>query len=360
MLTKLDRYIIKKYLSTFLFICLIFTIVSVALDFSEKVDEAIEHQISAKVFIFDYYIPFIPYINGLLWPIFALIAVIFFTSRLASNSEIISIYNSGTSFYRLMLPYFLTASFLTGLLLVGNHIVIPKSNKSRIDFENQYIWKRNIESKVHNIHMFLEDDTKLYIRRYSIDDSLAYDVTLEKLKDNKLQSKLFSSRAEWLTEEKKWRLKNYRIRNLKGLKEELIIGKTIDTTLSVGPQDLEIRDNEKTAMTSKELKQFFSDERQWGLAKPELFEVEYYRRWADPFTLLILTFIGMSIASRKIRGGIGIQLINGVTIGALFVMLSKFSATFCINGGLAPWIGMWIPNIVFSGVVIWLITRAQK
>ncbi|MEO1436830.1 MAG: LptF/LptG family permease [Bacteroidota bacterium] len=360
MFTKLDRYIIKKYLSTFLFICLIFTIVSVALDFSEKVDEAIEHQISANTFIFDYYLPFIPYINGLLWPIFALIAVIFFTSRMAINSEIISIYNSGTSFYRLMLPYFVTGAVLTGLLLVGNHVVIPKSNKSRIDFENQYIWKRNIESKVHNIHMFLDDETKLYIRRYSIDDSLAYDVTLEKIQGNKLVSKLFTSRAEWLTEEKKWRLKNYRIRDLNGLKEELRIGKTIDTTLAVTPKDLEIRDNEKTAMTSKELRVFIERERQRGLAKPELFEVELYRRWADPFTLLILTFIGMSIASRKIRGGIGIQLILGVVIGALFVMLSKFSATFCINGGLAPWIGMWIPNLVFTGVVFWLIKRAQK
>lgn len=360
MLKKLDRYIIKKYLTTFLFICLIFTIVSVALDFSEKVDEAIENQISAKVFILDYYLPFIPYINGLLWPIFALIAVIFFTSRLASNSEIISIYNSGTSFYRLMVPYLIAGSFLTGLMLIGNHITIPKSNKSRIAFENEYIWRRNIESKVQNIHLFLDENTKLYIRRYSIDDSLAYDVTLEQIEDQKLVSKLFASRAEWLTEEKKWRLKNYRIRELNGLNETLKIGKSIDTTLAISPKELEIRDNEKTAMTTKELKAFIERERMKGVAKPELYEVELYRRWADPFTLLILTFIGMSIASRKIRGGIGIQLILGVIIGALFVMISKFSATFCINGGLAPWFGMWIPNIVFTGVIAYLVFRAQK
>lgn len=362
MLKTIDKYIIKKYLRTFFFCALIFSILAIAIDFSDKVDDYLEEDFPGRAFVFDYYFNFIPYINGLIWPVYAILAVIFFTSRMAYNSEVITIFNSGTSFYRMMWPYFLTAAILAGLHFVGNHYFIPKANKGRTAFENTYIWKTNIVSSTKDIHMFLSDSVKMYMRRYSIRDSMAYDFTLEEIVDHKLKSKLFATRAEWQTDKKKWSLKNYRIRTINedGMYETLVSGKKIDSTLNVHPNDLERRTNHKEAMTTAEIITFVKNEKKRGATSYKIYEVERYRRSADAFTVFILTFIGMAIAARKIRGGMGFQLALAAGIGAVYVFLSKFSTTFSTSGNWPPEIGVWIPNIIFIFVVIGLVVKAQK
>ncbi|MEM7102543.1 MAG: LptF/LptG family permease [Bacteroidota bacterium] len=362
MLKTLDKYIIKKYLTTFFYCVMIFSIVAVAIDFSEKVDDYIEDNIPIKSFIKDYYVNYIPHINGLLWPVYAMLTVIFFTSRMAYNSEIISIFNAGTSFYRLMWPYFIAGAIVSALHLFGNHFVIPHANKGRVHFENTYIWKFNYEGKTKDIHMYLNDSIKMYMRRYSVRDSLAYDFTLEEFENSKLKSKLFAARAEYQKEEQIWRLRNYRVRTISpdGMYETLTSGKVLDTMLNVAPGDLERRDNMKETMTTPELVKFINAEKKRGARGLTVFEVERHRRTADAFTVFILTFIGMAVASRKVRGGMGLHLAIGAGLSASYVFLSKFSMTFSTSGNWPPAIGVWIPNIIFVFVIIVLIVRAQK
>jgi len=360
MLKTIDRYIIGKYLSTFFFLSLIFSLIAIVIDFSEKLDDYLEDDIPISGMITDYYLNYIPYINGLLWPLFSLIAVIFFTSRMAYNSEIISVYNAGASFFRMLLPYLVAAGLVAGLHYMGNHYIIPEGNKKRIDFENTYIWKHNFENKSKHIHLFLNETDKLYFRRFQIKDSTGTDMTLEKIVDGKLVSKLTASRAVWNNKKKAWTLKNYRIRTIGKVKETLTSGTDLDTVLAVVPGDLARRDNLKETMTTPELIAYIDSERKRGVGNIQKFEVERHRRSADPFSIIILTVIGMAVASRKVRGGMGLHLALGAGLGGAFIFLSKFSTTFSINAGLPAEIGVWVPNIIFSVITLLLIFKAQK
>lgn len=360
MLKTIDRYIIRKYLSTFFFLALIFSLIAIVIDFSEKIDDYLEDDIPISGMIWDYYLNYIPYINGLLWPLFSLIAVIFFTSRMAYNSEIISVFNAGASFFRMMVPYLFSAFVVAGIHFIGNHYIIPQGNKDRIDFENTYIWKHNYENKSKHIHLFLNETDKLYFRRFQIKDSTGIDMTLEKMVNGKLVSKLTAKQAAWNSKKECWTLKNYRIRNIGPIKEQLIQGTKLDTVLAVVPGDLARRDNLKETMTTSELIEYINSEKKRGVGNVQKFEVERYRRSADPFSIIILTIIGMAVASRKVRGGMGLHLALGAALGGAFIFLSKFSTTFSINAGLPPEIGVWVPNIIFTVITLFLILKAQK
>ncbi len=362
MLKKLDWYIIKKYLSTFFFTALIISMISVIIDFSDKVEDFIEEPVTVWEIIRDYYLNFLPYINSLLWPLYALIAVVFFTSRMAFNSEIISILNAGISFRRLMVPYLVGASVVAGLHLVGNHIVIPQSNKVRLDFEHTYIWKYDDKGKKNDVHLFISPGTKVYIRYYKKAQDIARDFKIEKIVDNKLVYLLKANTAKWMEETRKWRLKDYEVRTFDGIREtiELGMGKHIDTTLNLTPDDFVMFLNQKEMMDTKELRKFISVSRERGVGNTKVYEVEIHRRTAEPFTIFILTIIGMAVAARKVRGGMGLHLAIGISIGAIYIFLSKFSITFATNESLPPLIGVWVPNIIFTIVAIILVRRAQK
>ncbi len=359
-MNTLDKYIIKKYLSTFFFACLAFSIISVAIDFPDKVDDFLEESAPLKSIIFDYYINFIPNINGLLWPLFALISVIFFTSRMAANSEIISIFNAGVSYWRLTRPYLMCGVFLAVIHFIGINYIIPNGNKKRVLFENTYVWKYNYDTDNRNIHRFVAPDEKIYMESYVPRDSSCRKFSLEKFKDGKLIYKLKAERADYEKEKKVWEIKNYVIRRIKGMKETLESGKNMELALNIYPKDLERRDNLKETMTTPELYEFVKGERERGAGNYEKFEAEIYNRTAVSFTLIILTLIGMTVASRKMRGGTGIHLVIGVSIGALYILFSRFTSVFTETGFIPPMIGVWIPNIIFTGVVFYLIFRAQK
>jgi lipopolysaccharide export system permease protein len=362
MLKKIDQYLIKKFLSTFFFTVRIFTMISVIIDFSEKIEKFIESDITQYEIFFLYYPGFIMFIAGLLWPLYTLIAVIFFTSRLAYNSEVISIFNAGISFRRFMQPYLIAASFIAILHLIGNHFLIPLGNKNRLDVEHAYIWTNNDKGKTQDVHMFVAPNTKVYINYYRKRDSTARKFRLEHFENGELSSLLKANTAEWVGPPNQWRLRNYEIRTFDGMKEELILGRgeTLDTAINLTPADFVDFKEQHMMMTSPQLLDYIAKQESRGVGNTKKYEIEFHRRTAEPFTIFILTIIGMAIAARKVRGGIGLHLAMGVGIGALFIFFSRFAVVFAAGQLIPVIVGIWLPNIVFSIVAVYLVKNAQK
>lgn len=360
-ITTIDRYIIKKFLSTFLFAVFIFTMVAMVIDFSERIDDFLEEKVPINEIIFDYYLNFIPQINIMLWPLFTLLSVIFFTSRMALNSEILSILNSGASFRRIMRPYLIAASLIAFVHLIGHHFIIPNANKTKVAFENKYVSKVDLESKNDHIHLFLDKNTKVYIKYNSKSDSIAHGFGIEELgSDGQLVSETVADLARWQTKTKSWLMENVRIRHFDGLNERIEKYARLDTVINLHPKDLIRRDNYKTTMTTPDLIEFINKESAKGVRTFTSFKVEVHRRTSEPFTIIILTCIGMAVAARKTRGGMGLHLATGAVIGALFIVMTRFSTTLSTNAGLHPFLGAWLPNILFIFVVIYLMRKAQQ
>lgn len=362
----LDWYIIKKYIGSFFFTAFLFTLISLVIDFSEKAEKFVEAaKVLSPVEIFmQYQLNYIPFINGLLWPLFSLISVIFFTSRLAYNSEIISILNAGVSFKRLLRPYLIAASFLTVLLLLANHIVIPIANKPKLEFERKYI-KRESDRLVTgtNMHFFISPDTKVYLRSYSPTDSLGYSFRLEKYSGTTLTYLLKANFIEWNKNgSKAWRIRDYEIRTYEDSVEHLAVypNQQMDTMLNMVPSDFEFYSKQKDLMSTPQLQALVDKEKSRGLNPVKVYMNEIQRRTADPFTIIILTIIGVSISARKVRGGMGLHLAMGIAIGSIFVFISKFSIVFSKNPAIPSIIGIWIPNIIFSFIAYRLIRNAQQ
>lgn len=362
MLKILDRYIIKKYMGTFFFVVLIFSLIAAIIDFSQNVEEFIDEKLPAGMVIREYYINFIIFINGLLWPLFALISVIFFTSRLATNSEIISILNAGVSFRRLMRPYLMAGGLIALTHLILNHFVIPHSNEIRLDFYHAFIMKESDRGNTRDVHMFIAPDTKIYVRDYYKRDSFARNFRLEYFDGNSMTGFIEADEARWKGAPNKWQLSNYEIHQFKGLRDTIVVGgsEKLDTTFNFTPEDFVRYDDTREMIPSNRLSAFIDEERRRGVGNTKIYEIELYRRTADPFTILIVTFIGMSLASRKVRGGMGLHLALGVALGAIFIFMAKFSITFATNEALPAFIGVWIPNLIFSLIAILLIAKAQK
>ena len=363
---KLDWYIIKKYLGSFFFTAFIFTLISLVIDFSEKTEKFVEasKDMSAGKIFMQYHLNYIPFINGILWPLFSLIAVIFFTSRLAYNSEIISILNAGVSFRRLLRPYLIAGSFLTALLLLANHFIIPLSNTPRLKFEEKYVnHAADRKTTGTNMHFFVSPDTKIFLRSYSSSDSLGYSFRLEQFKGNSLVYMLKSNIIEWNKQtHNSWIIKDYEIRKYQDSIETVQVydGKQLDTTLNMLPSDFEFYAKQKDLMITPQLQALVDKERSRGLNPVKDYLIEIYRRTADPFTILILTVIGVAIAARKVRGGMGLHLAIGISIGAVFVFISKFSVVFSRDPNITPLLGIWLPNIIFGLIAYRLMRKAQQ
>jgi lipopolysaccharide export system permease protein len=361
MIRTIDWYIIKKYLRTFFFTAIVISLIAMVIDLSQKIDKFIAADLSVGQIGY-YYLNFIPFVNGLLWPLCALIAVIFFTSRMGRDSEIISILNAGVSFNRLLRPFVISALVILTLLLFGNHYVIPKSNNIMFNYELEYFNKKKSNIKKRDFLFVLDQQHRLYVRTYDRIDTLGRDVRLETYQGDSLVQILKAKELEWIGPPNKWRLKRYEIRGLEKGNAQIAFypNKNLDTTLNLVHDDFVAYKNEKDMMTTPKLLSFIQAEQGKGVGHTRNFQVELQRRSSEPFTVLILTLIGVSVASRKVRGGMGLHLAIGVMIGALFVFMSKFSVTFATNESLSPFLGVWIPNIVFSCVAVWLISRAQK
>lgn len=358
----LDRYLIRKYLSTFFFSLLIFTLISMAIDFSDKVKSFIEKPCTFKEIMVDYYIGFVLNMAGLLMPLYALIAVVFFTSRMAFNSEILSILNAGVSFGRLVRPYMLAGAAIALLHLSLNHYLIPLANKSRLKFERAYVWTEQEKGKKSNVHFLLASDTKVYIQGYDKNRQTATGLRLEKFQGNRLISILDAQNASWKGDTiKRWELTNYSIRSFDGLREKYQRYNTpLDTAINLVPQDFIWYHNQNEEMTTGELRGAIDRDRSRGLLTSRNYEIEFHRRTADAFTSLILTLMGLAVAGRKVRGGMGLHLAIAIGVGAIYILLSKFAVSFAASGSVPVALGMWIPNIIFTVVALWLAGKAQK
>jgi lipopolysaccharide export system permease protein len=358
----LDKFIIKKYLQTFGFVLLIFSLIACVIDFSEKVEDFIKEPISKKEILVDYYLNFIPHINALLFPLYALISCIFFTSRMAYNSEIISILNAGVSFQRLMRPYLIAGGIIAGVHLLFNHYIVPEGNKKRLAIEHKYIWKNNDRGKTENVHLFLDPQTKVFIGNFRKSDTSARDFRIEKFDSTgKLVAILKADEATWKGYPDHWQLQRYQRRTFDNLKESLeMSGNTLDTTLALTPEDFVRYLNQSEMLNTTELSSEISKREKRGAGNAKNFAIERHRRTAEPFSILILTLIGMPLAARKVRGGMGLHLALGIGLGAIFIFLSKFSMTFATRPGMPAFIGVWIPNFIFATVAFYLISKAQK
>lgn len=359
---KIDWYILKKFMSTFFFTVLIFTLITVIIDFSEKVEKFIESDISQSEIILGYFPNFIIFIYGLLFPLFTLISVVFFTSRMANNSEILSIFNAGISFKRLLRPYLIGAVFIAIIHAIGSNYFIPRGTSIRMGLELKYFNTNKDLGKEHNIHMFLEPKSKVYVRLWSKKDSIIRGFRLERFEDNELVYILKAKTAQWEGPPNKWQLKNYEIRTFNHLEESLIMGEgeQLDTTLNLMPADFIDYKGQHNMMTTSELSTYIARQQTRGVANTLKYESEYHRRMAEPITVIILALIGVAVAARKVRGGLGVHMLLGVLLGALFLIFSRFASVFAAGNAAPVVLSIWLPNLVFGAIAVVLILKAQK
>lgn len=355
----IDWYIIKKFLGTFFFTMTIFIAIAVVFDISEKVDDFLRTNAPFKAIVVDYYFNFIPYYVGLLSPLLIFIAAIFFTSRMANNTEIVAILSGGVSFRRLLYPYFVTSLFLSILSFFFNSFTIPNSNKVRIQFENTFINNKFVY-KERNIHMQLDDSTYAYMESYNNQDGMGFRFTLEKFRGKDLVYKLMSDQIRWDSTKKNWQILAYSVKRINGLHESLERGETKDTVLAMSPSDFERKDNSIGSLTTPELKEYIARERKRGASGLEAYDVEYYKRFSMPFATFILILIAVSLCSRKVRGGVGAQLGIGIGSSFAYIMLMQFTTTFALKGGMHPAVSVWIPNILFGIYGLYLLKIAPK
>lgn len=360
MLKVLDRYLIRKFLATVFFSMLIVTLISVAIDVSDKVQNFISKSCTWKEIVFQYYPGFIIHMAGLLLPLYTLIGVVFFTSRLAFNAEILSILNAGVSFQRLLRPYLIAGSLVGGLHLVINHVIAPLGNKARLKFEHTYVWTDQERGKASNVHFLLGPDVKVYVRGYNKVNKTAAGLRLQRFQHNRIVSILDADNATWKGEPNRWELTNYTIRNFDGVHESFQRMITpIDTAINLTPEDFIYYHNQNEEMTTMELLSAVKRDLERGVVN-KTYQIEISRRTADAVTNIILTVIGLAVAGRKVRGGMGFHMALAIGIGALFVLLSKFASSFASSGTVPVALGMWIPNLIFIVVSLWLVWKAQK
>ena len=358
MLKTIDYYIIKKFLGTY-FLCIVLIVcIAVVFDVSEKLDNFFDNQAPFRAIVVDYYLNFIPYFVNMFSPLFTFITVIFFTSKLAENSEIIAMLSSGISFRRLMLPYMISAAVIAGLAFYLGGYVIPNSNKIRLEFENQYV-KKVTTSHARNIQLEVEPNVVAYIESFQEHNSTGRHFSLDKFEGKQLVSRLTAQSVEYLGENR-WRAHSYLIRRFDGMTEQLQSGTALDTLINIQPEDFFIVKGQSEQMKINELSNYLEKQRRRGVENIKEFEIEYYNRFAFPFAAFILTVIGVSLSSERRKGGIGLNIGLGLLLSFSYILFSTMISTIALSNPLSPAIAVWIPNIIFAFIAIYLYHRAPK
>ena len=357
----LDRYIIRKFLGTFFFAILMIIVITVVFDISEKIDDFIEKKAPLQAIVVDYYFNFIPYFISLFSSLFIFISVIFFTSKMAAQSEIIAILSSGISFRRFLYPYFIGACILALFSFMINDVIMPLANEHRIEFESKYI-KRPVVYTEQNKHKQIEPGVFVYFESFSNSTETAYKFAMDRWDGDRLVSKLISENALWNKEKEKWTIRNYYIRDIDSLGlQTLDSGASIDTTINLDPAEFKRRDNMFIETLSiAQLSDYIDELTMQGADNIKFFMIELNKRVAFPFSTFILTLIGVSLSTRKVRGGIGIHIAIGIAVSFLYILFMQFSSEFATKGNLHPALAAWIPNIIFGIVGAFLYRLAPK
>lgn len=357
----IDRYIMRKFLGTFFFSLVLILTISVVFDLAEKMDNFMEQQAPWKAIVFDYYFNFIPYFGTLFAPLFVFISVIFFTSKMAVNTEIIAILNSGMSFRRMMWPYFLAALFIAVLIFYLTNFVIPHANLRRLDFEDKYYRPGRNRLSVENVHRQVAKNVLVYLESYNTQYYRGRNFTIEKFDDNgKLISKLSAPTVNWDTATLKWRVERYTLREISDLEEKITTGTHLDTTLVIKPEDFSRSPDFVGTMTFNELGDHIELLKLQGSEELKIFLIERHKRIANPFAVFILTIIGVSLSSRKVRGGIGMNMGIGLALSFSYLLFLQFAAQFSIKSNLSPFLAMWIPNMIYLMIATILYKMAPK
>src|SRR5574344_484157 len=336
-LKKLDWYIIKKFLGTYFFSIALIVAIAVVFDYNEHIDKL--KDASTFDILFKYYLNFIPYFANLFSPLFVFIAVIFFTSKIAENSEIIAMFSTGMSFNRMMVPYLVSAAMIALLTLALGSYIIPKGSVTRIAFENTYM------------------------KRFETYNQTGYRFSLDKFEDKKLVSHMTARSIVYDTlaaEKYHWIAKTYMIRNLVDNNETIIQGTELDTIIKIEPADFLIERGQQETMTSPELNKYIKRQKSRGIGNVQEFEIEYHKRYAMSFASFILTIIGVSLSSQKRKGGMGLYLGIGIGLSFGYILFQSVSSTFAITGTMSAFWAEWLPNIIYVFIAIYLYIKAAK
>ncbi|MDD6150730.1 MAG: LptF/LptG family permease [Bacteroidales bacterium] len=357
---KLDLYLFTKFIMTFFVALLLIIGIVIIFDISEKIDDFVANEAPLKEIVFNYYLNFIPYFVNMFSPLFVFITVIFFTSRLAANSEIIAILSAGVSYKRMLVPYLVAATLIAALSLALNLYVIPQSNQTRLKFEDKYVSHRS-NFRRRNIHYQIAPGQFVFVESYSSWNNTAYRFTLEEIQDNKLVSKLSAESAVWDSTAACWKLKNYFIRDYgEGLEDRIRSGRQTDTTIALTVDDFYRNDKTVQTLSEKDLEALIETQKMRGDANVIYAQIEKHTRLALPFSAFILTIMGVALSSRKRRGGIGWNIGLGIALAFSYILFLRFSQMFVFTGALPPSIALWLPNLLFSIIAIVLYKLAPK
>ena len=357
---KLDVYIVKKFITTFFIALLLIIGIVIIFDISEKIDDFVSKEAPLKAVIFDYYVNFVPYFMNMFSPLFVFITVIFFTSKMAADSEIIAILSCGVSFHRMMRPYIFSATVIALFSLWLNLFIIPDANKTRLDFETQYI-KNRYKSVGRNVHYQLAPGEFVYAESFSKWNNTAYKFTLEKIEDNKLVSKLSAETAVYDTLNNLWTLRKYFIREYnEDLTDRVRSGRQLDTVIDLSVKDFYLTEKTVETLDYKELNELIATQQLRGDANVKYALIEKNTRFALPFSAFILTIMGVALSSKKRRGGIGWNIGIGIALAFTYILFLRFSQMFVHAGALPPFIALWIPNLVFAIIAAFLYRIAPK
>lgn len=349
-LKVLDWYIIRKFIGTYFFSITLIISISIVFDANENLAKFAQFHAPFKAIVFDYYANFIPYFANLFSPLFVFIAVIFFTSRLAGNSEIIAMLAAGVSFKRLMRPYMVSCLFISALSFYLSGYVIPHGTVVRQNFETMYKNKKR-NSSAENVQLQVDKGVIACIQIYDNNAKRGYGFSLDKFENKKLVSHMTASEIQYdtISDSKfHWRVTNWRIREMRGMRENITYGDVKDTVIMMEPADMVYSKGQQETFTSPELRDYISKQIGRGSTNVVQYEVEYHKRIASSFASFILTTIGFSLSSRKRKGGMGLYLGIGLALSFGYIMLQTVSATFAINAGTTPLLAAWIPNFIFA------------
>ncbi len=354
----IDFYITKKFLGTFFYSIALILSIAIVFDIAENLDEFISKDAPAKAIIFDYYMNFIPYFANLFSPLFTFIAVIYFTSKMAYNTEIIAILSSGVSYTRLMRPYLVSAFIIAAFSFMLGNFIIPPANKTMNDFRYQYIDARRV-SVERDIHRQIEPGVFIYMSSYNSND-IGNQFTLEKFEDGKLKEKLTARTIRWDEESKKWVILNAWKRTIHEDREEISeVIYRLDTTLNMLPDHFRYVKNEMESLNTPELRREIELKKMRGVNAID-FEIEKHKRMANPFSAFILTIIGVALASRKMKGGLGLHLGLGLALSFSYILFMQISTVFAISGSTPPFVAIWIPNLIFSFIALFVFRWAAR
>ncbi len=363
----LDRFILKLLISTAIFMVLGISVISVVIDTSERMDDFVKSGLSFYEIMSSYYLGFVPFIMSMIFPLMVFIAVIFFTSKMAGRSEIVAMLASGMPFRRILVPYLLGAFLLTALFWVAGHFWIPKANVLRTDFKSTYIDSKSsyeqAEFSKRPRYFYAALDSNLYIGIVYYDTlskSAAGGIFINKLSGRDIVYNLRSSGFRWDTITNDWKLTMVVERYFDHENEMVIETPEMNLDLNLSPSDIRYDKYLKDKMTTPELIRYIEEQEIRGVEGLNEFKYERYRRDATPVSVIILTVIGLSVASRKTRGGSGLNLAVGIILAAIFVVMDKFSLTFSTKGNFPPVLAAWTPNIIFIFVAFWLYKKAPK